>query len=78
MREGSGSSPPIARVEVVRDIHFGTTLEDPYRWMEQEGQEFRRWLEGQTTYARSVLDALPRRASLLGRIRFHPTSRLPS
>lgn len=69
MREGSGSSPPIARVEVVRDTHFGTTLEDPYRWMEREGQEFHRWLEGQTAYARSVLDALPRRASVLARIR---------
>lgn len=69
MREGPGSSPPVARVEMARDSHFGITLEDPYRWMEQEGEEFHRWLEGQAAYARSVLDALPRRASLLARIR---------
>lgn len=69
MREGPGSSPPVARVEMARDSQFGITLEDPYRWMEQEGEEFHRWLEGQAAYARSVLDALPRRASLLARIR---------
>jgi prolyl oligopeptidase len=69
MREGPGSSPPVARVEMVRDTGFGTTLEDPYRWMEQEGEEFLRWLEGQAAYARSMLDALPRRTSLLARIR---------
>ena len=60
-----GSSPPVARVDMVRDTHFGTTLEDPYRWMEQEGEELYGWLEGQAVYARSVLDVLPRRASLL-------------
>lgn len=69
MREGPDSSPPLARVEIVRDTHFGTTLEDPYRWMEQEGEESHRWLEGQAQYARSVLDVMPRRASLLTRIR---------
>ena len=47
----------MARVELVRDTRFGTALEDPYRWMEQEGEEFHRWLEGQAGYARSVLDA---------------------
>jgi prolyl oligopeptidase len=69
MGEGSGSGPPVARVEMVWDIHFGATLEDPYRWMEREDQEFLRWLEGQAGYARSGLDGLPRRASLLARIR---------
>ena len=58
----------MARVELVRDTRFGTALEDPYRWMEQEGEEFHRWLEGQAGYARSVLDAMPRRASLRARI----------
>lgn len=69
MREGPGSSPPVARVDMVRDTGFRTTLEDPYRWMEQEVEEFLRWLEGQARHARSVLDAPPRRASLLARIR---------
>ena len=69
MGERPGSSPPVARVDMIRETHFGTTLEDPYRWMEQEGEEFHRWLEGQAAHTRSVLDALPRRASLLARIR---------
>jgi protease II len=62
-----GLSPPVARVDMVRDTHFGATLEDPYRWMEQEGEEFQCWPEGQAASARSVLDVLPRRASLLAR-----------
>jgi prolyl oligopeptidase len=69
MRGRPGSSPLVARVDMVRDNHFDTTLEDSYRWMEQEGEEFHRWLEEQAAHARSVLDALPRRASLLARIR---------
>ncbi|GAA2858593.1 prolyl oligopeptidase family serine peptidase [Nonomuraea rubra] len=63
------SSPPIARVDVVRDVHHGITLEDAYRWMEADGEEFHRWLDGQAGHAREQLDALPRREELLTRIR---------
>jgi prolyl oligopeptidase len=69
MREDPDSNPPAARAEMVRDTYFGITIEDPYRWMEQESQEFRRWLEGQARHARTVLDALPCRASLRAQIR---------
>lgn len=60
---------PVARVEVIRDTYFGTTIEDPYRWMEDwQGQEFLSWLAGQAAYTREYLDALPERAALLKRI----------
>lgn len=69
MRMSDISSPPIARVDVVRDVHHGITLEDAYRWMEADGEEFHRWLDGQAGHAREQLDALPRREELLTRIR---------
>jgi prolyl oligopeptidase len=61
--------PPIARVSVVRETYFGTTIDDPYRWMEDwQSEEALSWLEGQAAYAREVLDALPGREALLARI----------
>lgn len=60
--------PPVARVEVVRDTRFGVTTADPYRWMEGEGDELRRWLAGQAEHADAVLTALPGRAELLARV----------
>jgi prolyl oligopeptidase len=60
---------PVARTEVVRDTYFGVTVEDPYRWLEDVGgEEARGWLEGQAARARSVLDALGHRATLLARV----------
>jgi prolyl oligopeptidase len=60
---------PAARTEVVRDTYFGITVEDPYRWLEEVGgEEARGWLEGQGAHARSVLDALGHRATLLARV----------
>jgi prolyl oligopeptidase len=61
--------PPRARVDVVTDTYFGTTIEDPYRWMEAwNAPEARAWLEAQATYARRALDAIPEQAELLARV----------
>ena len=63
-------SPPVARVEVVRDTYFGETLSDPYRWMESgKDPEWLPFLKGQNAYTRTVLDASPLRKGLLQRIR---------
>lgn len=60
---------PRARVDVVRDTYFETTVEDPYRWMEDwEGDEARAWVRAQGAHARSVLEELPHRQPLLERI----------
>lgn len=61
--------PPIARVDVVREVLHGVTLDDPYRWMEAGGEEFDHWLDGQARHAREHLDGLPGREELLARIR---------
>ncbi len=61
--------PPVARVQVVKDTHFGETISDPYRWMEDDKDpDWLPFLRGQNDYARSVLDALPKRDRLLKRI----------
>lgn len=53
-------SPPTARTVDVVDHLFGTTLHDPYRWMEGEhNAEFQQWLAAQGDYTRAKLDALP-------------------
>ncbi|HEY0606858.1 MAG TPA: hypothetical protein VGD58_28320, partial [Herpetosiphonaceae bacterium] len=60
---------PAARIEVVRDTYFGTTIEDPYRWMEDwTSDEARAWLAEQMAYTQQMLDALPERDALLARI----------
>jgi len=63
------ASPPKARIQVVSDTYFGTSVADPYRWMEDWGsEEARGWLDSQAAYARAMLDALPHRRALLTRI----------
>ncbi len=60
---------PVARVEVVKDTYFGETLSDPYRWMENaRDREWLPYLKGQNAHTRALLDLIPGRAALLGRI----------
>jgi prolyl oligopeptidase len=60
---------PVARVEIVRDTYFGETLDDPYRWMENnQDPDWLPFLKGQNAHTRAILDALPGRDALLKRI----------
>ena len=60
---------PVARVDVVRETHYGVTVEDPYRWMEDwKGEELKAWVQAQGAYTRSYLDTLPTRAAFAQRI----------
>ncbi len=61
--------PPAARVSPVTEQRFGTTLADPYRWMEGEPvPEFARFLRAQDDHARALLARLPERGRLLSAI----------
>lgn len=61
---------PVARIEPVLETHFGETLVDNYRWMENAGDpQWLPFLRGQDAHARAVLRGLPHRAALLRRIR---------
>jgi len=60
---------PVARIQVVKDTYFGETLEDPYRWMENDKDpDWLPYLKGQNDHTRAVLNTIPGRDALLRRI----------
>jgi prolyl oligopeptidase len=60
---------PVARIDVVKDIYFGETISDPYRWMENpKDPDWLPYLKAQNAHTRAIIDALPDRAALLKRI----------
>lgn len=62
--------PPFTAVESVTDVLHGVPIIDPYRWLEdQDCPRTRAWIEEQTHYARSYLDAIPGRDLIRRRIR---------
>ncbi len=57
---------PVAPVHVVIDHYGGTTVADPYRWMETEPKpQFRAYLHAQDDHARALLLRIPGRSALL-------------
>jgi len=63
------SGPPVAKRVPVSDDYYGTTVVDPYRWMENgTDPELERWLRAQDAYTRKVFAAMPGRAALSARI----------
>ncbi|HEY0614262.1 MAG TPA: prolyl oligopeptidase family serine peptidase [Candidatus Elarobacter sp.] len=60
--------PPDAKKVAVTDTYFGTTVVDPYRWMESGGAEFQAYLKAHNDRTRRVLDAIPGRAALATRL----------
>lgn len=60
-----GPKPPETRRDDVVDDYSGVKVTDPYRWLEdQTSPETRGWIDKQNQYTRSVLDALPGRATI--------------
>jgi prolyl oligopeptidase len=61
--------PPARRLDLVEVIH-GTEVADPYRWLEDAGSpETQAWSAAQDELARGLLDRLPGREALRGRLR---------
>lgn len=60
---------PVARIQVIKDTYFGETLQDPYRWMENDKDpDWLPFLKGQNEHTRAVLNTIPGRDALLRRI----------
>ncbi len=56
----AGNSGPIARRDATVDSAFGTSIPDPYRWMEgPKNPAFAQWLQAQGARGRALLEASP-------------------
>ena len=61
--------PPAARIVPVATEYFGTSIADPYRWMEDmQSPEWTAWLKAQADFADRQLTALPGRTEMLAAI----------
>jgi prolyl oligopeptidase len=63
-------TPPTTRTVPVAETLFGTTVPDPYRWLEDEkSDEVKRWMDEQDRFARGQLALLPGRDRIAARLR---------
>ena len=61
--------PPVAAIKPVTETHFGQSVTDSYRYLENiKNPDVASFLQGQNDFARKTLDALPGRKSLVNRI----------
>jgi prolyl oligopeptidase len=60
------AKPPVAPVKNVSDTYFGTTVADPYRYMEDmKSPEVAEWMKAQADYTRETLEKIPQRDTVL-------------
>jgi len=60
---------PASRRDNVQEVLHGVTINDPYRWLEdQNSPETRAWITEQNNYTHSLLDSLPGRSALENRL----------
>jgi prolyl oligopeptidase len=65
----ASGGPPVARRQPVSEEIFGVRLTDPYRWMETIADpDWKPFLLGQNAHARRLLEAIPGREALAGKI----------
>jgi prolyl oligopeptidase len=63
-------SPPYSPADVVKERLHGATVEDSYRWLEnQQSARTREWLAAQRQYSRSFLDGITGRDLIRERVR---------
>ncbi|MGE5727311.1 MAG: prolyl oligopeptidase family serine peptidase, partial [Gemmatimonas sp.] len=73
---------PIARKSDQSDTYFGTTVADPYRWLENtDAPETRQWIEAENALTFQYLSSIPERTSIkeqLTRIWNYPKYNVPT
>ena len=58
-----------ARVSDHTDVYFGTTVADPYRWMEDvDSPEVKHWVDAENSLTQSFLADVPARAKIHARL----------
>lgn len=60
---------PAAREDAIADDYFGTSVRDPYRWLEDpDSAETRAWVDAQNALSRRFIDAVPEREAIERRL----------
>src|SRR5687767_6840504 len=60
---------PETRKDTVVDAHFGVTIADPYRWLEDDNSaETAAWVQAQNTVTFAYLESLPFRERITKRL----------
>ncbi|MEE9162300.1 MAG: hypothetical protein V3U35_04945, partial [Candidatus Neomarinimicrobiota bacterium] len=68
-RSGLFAQAPVAPIRDVVDEHFGTTVHDPYRFMEDmDAPDVQGWFRGQADHAQEILSQIKGRDALYERI----------
>jgi prolyl oligopeptidase len=66
---GCSQTFPEARRGDHTDVYHGTTVADPYRWMEEtDSEETQLWIAAQNIRTRAYLDGIPERAAIEQRL----------
>lgn len=66
---GAFAQPPVAKVAPVVDDYYGTSVTDPYRWMESgDDPDWMPWLQAQGAHTQAVFAGLPARAAFLAEV----------
>jgi len=61
---------PKAKKEMVVEEHFGMTIKDPYRWMENEkSEDLNTWLAEQNELTQTFLNGMPRKEEINQRLK---------
>jgi prolyl oligopeptidase len=69
LAQESRSVLPAAKRVLASDDYYGTTVTDPYRWMENATDpDLLPWLKAQNAHTRTILDGIPGRAALGARV----------
>ncbi len=78
----SGLHYPVARKSDQTDNYFGTTVADPYRWLEDtDSPETKQWVEAENALTFQYLESIPERASIkeqLTRVWNYPKYNVPT
>jgi prolyl oligopeptidase len=69
MAASAQTKPAPAPVKNVPETYFGTTVADPYRYMEDlKNPEVAAWMKAEADYTRAVLDKIPGRKQILDEV----------
>ena len=62
--------PPPLPVQMVKDLHWGVDVQDPYRFLEDvKNPQVQQWMRGQADATNAILQRIPERQALLDRMK---------